>query len=320
MTKPATLFPARAVLGALLALCAAADAAHGAGKQLLVTSFFSSRVVSYDIDTGTRLGDTGAVTSFAAPLCTRVGPDGRLYVASEGTDRVFRFDVGTLALVDTFTAPGSSILDQPSALAWTPDGDLLIASFSGDKVQRFDGATGVFESTFIAAGSGGLNGPDNGMTFGPDGHLYIPPYYTNQILRYDGQTGAFLGAFISGIGKPRVLEFRGDDLFITSETANAVLRYNAHTGELIGAFTTPGAGGMNVPVGLAFADGFMFVTSVEGDSVLRFDAATGAFIDVFASGAANGLNGPVFLTVIPAPPAAGAMIPALLAFSVRRRR
>ena len=320
MPRFATLFSARALFAALIATGALADAAQGAGKQLLVTSFFSSRVVSFDIDSGARLGDTGAVPSFAAPLCTRVGPDGRLYVASEGTDRIFRFDVGTLALIDTFTAPGSSVLDQPSALAWDASGDLLVASFSGDKVQRFDGATGAFEGTFIAANAGGLNGPDNGMTFGPDGHLYIPSYYTNSILKYDGQTGAFLGSFISGISRPRVLEFRGGDLFITSETADAVLRYNGATGEFLGNFTTPGAGGMDTPVGLAFADGFMFVTSLENDSVLRFDAATGAFIDVFASGAGIGLNGPVFLTVVPAPPVAGAMIPALLALGVRRRR
>lgn len=320
MPRLTTLFPARAALGVFIALGAVADAAHGAGKQLLVTSFFSGRVVSFDINSGTRLGDTGAVPFFSAPLCTRVGPDGRLYVASEGTDRIFRFDVGTLALIDTFAAPGSSVLDQPSALAWTPDGDLLVASFSGDKVQRFDGSTGVFESTFIAPNLGGLNGPDNGMTYGPDGHLYIPSYFTNQILKYDGQTGAFLGAFITGISRPRVLEFRGDDLFITSETADAVMRYNASTGALIGAFTAPGAGGMDTPVGLAFADGFMFVTSLENDSVLRFDASTGAFIDVFAAGAAIGLNGPVFLTVVPAPPVAGALVPALLIAGARRRR
>jgi len=317
---PRSTTAVRAALALVLAAGAATADAHAAGKQLLVTSFFSSRVVSFDIDSGTRLGDTGSIPGFAAPLCTRVGPDGRLYVASEGTDRVFRFDPQTLALVDTFIAPGSSVLDQPSAFAWDGAGDLLVASFSGDRVQKFNGSTGAFMGTFIAAGSGGLNGPDNGMTFGPDGDLYIPSYFTNSILRYDGDTGAFLGSFITGIGRPRVLEFRGDDLFITSETSNAVLRYNADTGAFLGAFTAPGAGGMDTPVGLAFADGFMFVTSIENDSVLRFDATTGAFIDVFASGAANGLNGPVFLTVVPAPPVAGALLPAAMLLGVRRRR
>ncbi|MBL0920704.1 MAG: hypothetical protein IBJ10_01105 [Phycisphaerales bacterium] len=301
------------------ALFAGAAEAHGAGKRLLVTSFYSSRVVSFDIDSGARLGDTGAIPGFAAPLCSRVGPDGRLYVASEGTDRIFRFDAGTLSLIDTFIAPGSSILDEPAALAWDANGDLLVASFSRDLVQKFNGDTGAFLGTFVAANSGGLNGPDNGMTFGPDGHLYIPSYFTNSILKYDGGTGAFLGSFVTGVGRPRVLEFRGDSLYVTSETADAVLRYDAQTGEFLGNFTTPGAGGLDVPVGLAFADGFMFVTSIEGDSVLRFDAATGAFIDVFASGAAIGLNGPVFLTVIPAPGAA-AIAPALLLAGLRRRR
>ncbi|MFN0136333.1 MAG: hypothetical protein ACKVS9_09495 [Phycisphaerae bacterium] len=268
--------------------------------ELLVTNFFGDSVTRYDLPSGSPLAPLQGGVGLDGALCTRIGPDGLLYVASEASNTVQRYNLQTGAFIDNFVTPGNG-LGGPSGLTWGPDGDLFVSSFNNDRVLRYDGATGVFESTFVGTGLGTLDGPDNGTIFGPDGNLYVPSYNNNKILRYDGSTGAFIDEFVAQIGRPRVLIFRGDDLLVTTERGDAVRRYDADTGSLLGNFVAQGSGGLDAPVGMAFGDdGFMYVSSATSNSVLRYDATSGAFVDTLASN----LGGPVFLTYVPEPTSA----------------
>lgn len=269
--------------------------ANVSAQDYLVAGFSSNAVHAYDWRTGDAMGELQGGVGLTGPLCVRFGPDGYLYVASEGTDSVKRYDATTGAYVDDFVAAGSGGLDGPTSLAWDANGDLYVASFNTDAVLKFDGRTGDSMGTFVAAGDSGLNGPDNGTTFGPDGVLYVPSYYSNRVLKFDGQTGDSLGVF-AVIGHPRVLVFDSGYVYITSETSNSVKKYRLRTGAYLGDFVAPRSGGLGTPVGLSFGhDGNLYVTSVPGDNVLRFDGRSGDFIDEFVATGSGGMDAPAFI-------------------------
>lgn len=292
-------------LGAIASIASGCQATPPA-PQMLVTGFTSDAVVQVDGGSGRLIGSFGPSVGMDGPLCTRVGPDGWLYVASEESNSVLRFDACSGTLHDVFIPPASGGLAGPSALTWLPNGDLLVASFDSDAVLRYDGATGSFLSVFVAPGSGGLNGPDNGTTIGPDGDLYVPSYWTNRILRYDSTTGAFKSVFVNGVGRPRVLVFANGVLYVTSETADTVLRYNATTGAAMGPLFPAGTAGMDLPIGLAIAPsgpdaGDFFVSSGSQNKVYRFSGSNGAFEAIPVPAGTGGLIAPVFITFLSCP-------------------
>jgi hypothetical protein len=92
------------------------------------------------------------------------GPDGNLYVTSDFTHSVLRFDGTTGAFVDVFVPSGSGGLSLPVDLAFGPDGNLYVSSFFTDSVLRYSGTTGAFIDAFVPSGRGGLDGP-TGLVF-----------------------------------------------------------------------------------------------------------------------------------------------------------
>ena len=225
------------------------------------------------------------------------GPDGLLYVSSNLTDEVLRFDAATGQFVDAFVTAGSGGLDRTSGLTFGPDANLYVSSAATDQVLRYDGTTGAFIDAFVTAGSGGLDNPTH-LKFGPDGNLYVSSNPTDELLRYDGATGAFIDAFVpagsGGLDNPNELIFRPDGaLYVASAQSDQVLRYDGTSGAFIDVFVGAGAGGLDTPVGLVFdADGDLLVVSDNTNAVLRFDGSAGAFLDAYVPSGAGGLNEP----------------------------
>lgn len=54
------------------------------------------------------------------------GSDGHLYVASEGNDKIFRFDGITGEFIDVFAS--SPDVNDPTALDFAPDGRVYVAN------------------------------------------------------------------------------------------------------------------------------------------------------------------------------------------------
>ncbi len=316
LPNPPTLSPrGRGFRVAAITLGLTLLASMAAAKEMLVCGFGNNAVYRYDMS-GNLLGTLDAAGNLSGPLCAKMGPDGKIYVTSEGNNRIVRFSASSGALVDTFISDAG--LDSPTGLAWDKSGNLYVSSFNGNKVRKYNGATGAYLSDFVTAGSGLLSGADNGMTFGPDGNLYVPSYNNNRIIKYNGTTGALIGNFIPSIGRPRVFEWVGASVYVTSETQNAVKKYNGTNGVAQGNLVAPGAGGLRTPIGMVFdGDGFIYVTSAT-NQVLKYDAATGAFVGVFVDTLPTGLFQPAFLTIIPGP--GGWVLMALGMGAMRRRR
>lgn len=283
----------------------------GSGLELLVCSFVGDAVGRFDLDSGAFLGDLGPTDALDGALGIVVGPDGRIYVASEESNAVVRFDGTTGAFLDRFVADDPLTMEDetggllgPGAVLFGADGRLYVSSFDSDAILRYDGQTGAFVDVFVPAGAGGLDGPDAGMVFGPDGHLYVPGYYSNSIPRYDGATGMPLGDFVAGgmLDNPRTLVFHGDHLYVANEGSDEVLRYDAATGAFVDVFVAAGAGGLAGPAGMVFGpDGVLHVASIENNQILRFDAA-GAALPALVDAVAGGIAAPTHITLAPALP------------------
>lgn len=298
------------VLGVLFATQCVACA--GPPDELVVSGFTSDSLVAFDAWTGELRGQYAGSTDLNGTLGVVLGPDGLLYVASEDSNMVLRFDPATRTFVDRFVwdDPATPQLDEtggllgPASVLFGADGNLYVSSFDGDAVLRYDGQTGAFIDVFVTQGSGGLNGPDAGMAWGPDGNLYIPAYYSNAIYRYDGTTGASLGALVSplqnGLRRPRHLIFRDGLVYVSCEATHKVMRFDATSGVYIDDFVTPGSGGLVEPTGIGFGpDGHFYVGSVVDNKVRRYEGATGAFLDEFALGGNAGLQAVTFIYFLP---------------------
>ena len=208
-------------------------------SDLLVSSFNTHEVLRYDQTTGSFISvfaeSDPESDELENPGSMVFGPDGHLYVASQGENSVVRFDGQTGAVIDEFVLPGTGGLFLPSVLIFGPDGNLYVSSFT-DQVLRFDGTTGAFIDVF--AEGNGLDDPF-GMAFGPDGNFYVSSFRSDQVLRFDGTTGAFIDVFASdgsagfpqdsSFTFPTGLGFGPDDHLYVINNSTSVVRFDGQS-------------------------------------------------------------------------------------------
>ncbi len=229
----------------------------------------------------------------------RQGPDGNLYVTSNGTDEVLRYAADGTPL-GAFVTAGSGGLDGPADAAFGPDQNLYVSSIGQSMVLRYDGTTGAFIDTFVTVGSGGLSGGEN-IQFGPDQNLYVCSANNNTVKQYDGASGTFLSTYVAagnGLTQPHDMAFlpNGHLLVASFAGGNPIIEYDEF-GVFDRILVPPGMG-LTSPHGLAIGpDGEVYATSFNTNRVLRFRTSDGQPLGVFASG--NGLGGPTFVTFVP---------------------
>ena len=304
--------PVRIAFGATL-LCATTHA-----DELLLSGFTSDSLTRHSDTTGLHLGDFGPA-SLDGPLGIALGPDGHVWVCSEESNQVLRFELDTGGLVDAIIEDDPATPEDetggllgPSGLLFRPNGNVLVGSFDNDAVLEYDGRTGAFIRFFVTSGHGSLNGPDSGMAFGPDGHVYVPSFFNRRIKRYHTDTGAFIDNFIEppegGLQRPRGILFPGDGFaYVVSEGNNRVNKYDEITGDLVTrlvwddpATIEDETGGLNEPTGIAIGpDGRLYVSSLQTNSVFRYELADGNFVDEFVAPGSGGNNLPVALQFVP---------------------
>ena len=211
------------------------NATLGPGGLLYVGEYngTSDRIHKFDPVTGNHLGVfvASGAAGLNGPAGMEFGPDGNLYVASNFSDEILRFDGTTGAPIGTgvFVTANSGGLDEPDDITFGPDGDLYVTSFNTNQVLRYDGMTGEFKEIFVEADPGKLNAPSE-LVFGPDGKLYVTGVSTNQVVRYHSD-GSFDRVFTSGVtmNQPRGAVFGPDgDLYVADVTA--IRRFDGTTG------------------------------------------------------------------------------------------
>jgi DNA-binding beta-propeller fold protein YncE len=103
------------------------------GSYLDVTSSGSNQVLQYNAQTGAFVG-VAASAGLSDPIDAKFGPDGLLYVLSNGNNRILRYAANG-AYVDDYVPAGSGGMVQARHMAFGPDGDLYVAALN--QILRF---------------------------------------------------------------------------------------------------------------------------------------------------------------------------------------
>jgi sugar lactone lactonase YvrE len=207
------------------------------------------------------------------------GPDGNLYVASDGNNNIVRFDKSGQVLGVFVQGPE---LSGPRGIIFDSNGNLYVSSKFTHTVERYD-ANGKSLGSFVPARSGGLSGP-RGLLFGPDGNLYVGSYDTGQVLRYDGTTGAFIDVFADGGLNTNGFTFGPDgNLYVSKGSSATILQYDGG-GQYLKDFVALGSSPIGDPNGVLFGpDGNLYVCDLNGGGALRYNGRNGNFIDFFVN-------------------------------------
>ena len=256
-----------------------------ARADLYVSAASASSVMRFDED-GIRLADfvPSGSGNLGDPQGIAFGPNGNLFVASNGSNNVLEFDGNNGSFVGVFASrgdwtwpaeinfregllyvsdfrPGGTVtrfdaltgefvdvfisgLSFPDGQSWDANGDIYISEFTGNRVRKFDGQTGAPIEPFVQSGAGGLSGPLDNL-FLPNGEFLVSSFNTDQVKHYDAD-GSFLGN-ISGLPGPQGVEIGPDGQLYAGSFRNGFInRYDINTFQLLGtAASTMGASTTN---------------------------------------------------------------------------
>jgi hypothetical protein len=203
------------------------------GNEVLVASWGgTSRIARHDATTGALLGIFASEASqLNHPVDLRIGPDGLLWVTSQGNGRINRYDLLTGTPQTPFLV-GEAHLAAPSGMTFSPDGTRFFVTdrFDGE-VLEYNATTGAFVQTLadftseafglqwgadakLYIGSGGLRrvNPDApfsptmvaaggfsiGVELGFDGNVYFADYGSDALRSFDPLLSVDEGIFVSG--------------------------------------------------------------------------------------------------------------------------
>jgi len=218
----------------------------GKNGQLLVTGLGNSAVLSYDLRTGTYLGEFTSGYTLQGPTKTNFGPDGHLYVSQWGNSQssVAVFDGTTGA----FLREATPDLDRPMDQAWDANGLLHVVSFGARDIRSFDAAGNLVRRVVLA--SPVLLGPVN-LWFQDDGMMVVD--WTSGTIQRFGLDGTHMGEFARGLSNPEGWGYGPDGaLYVGEWGLDQVRRLDAETGEILGSFAS--GDGLGDPNGLLFIE------------------------------------------------------------------
>ncbi len=168
--------------------------AFDSAGHLLVTSAGTDEVVSFDPESGDRIGVV-ASDGLDNPGGMFMASDGTLFVASQRTDSVIGFDADGLIEVEIDTGPGSGPVD----VAAGPSGELYVAMADAGRIDRIvlpdDGTDNATEPVMEPFVTDGLVTP-SAVSIGPDGAVWVADQWNGTLHRFDLTTGEDLGSVL----------------------------------------------------------------------------------------------------------------------------
>jgi len=215
-----------------------------------------------------------------------------LYVISEGTDSILRYDT-----TNPTDEPYEFITDRSKNLTMPKDIGLFdtdddknydqvcVNDLMVEAIKCYDKETGYFERLMVVPFNRGIVGIENSAV-GPDGELYVSNTLFNRIDRHDGLTGLFGDVFTNTAKEPlqgpRYLAHDSEKyLYVTSNNNHQVLRYNVITGEFVNVLVTEKKGGLSSPQGILVDESSLYVSSNDNHRILEYDKRTGEFLGDF---------------------------------------
>lgn len=231
---------------------------------LFVTSYYDDAIYGVDADTGVLRAtlvapNTGGLLD--QPAGQTIGPDGNLYISSQNSNAVLRYNFAT-DQVETFIS--SSVLQpiavaqlglfanfRPAGLKFGTDGRLFVslnggfANLLGGAVVRFGitNTSGVLSysssNTVVATGIVQPSGLTFGVTSGDTGNLYVSSSLLGGIDKITGATGSspskasFIAYNSGGLQFPSAVAFDSSGAAYVADLAafngnGKVLKYNSN--------------------------------------------------------------------------------------------
>ena len=173
------------------------DLLFDANDDILALDWTTSAILKYSGSTGELIGlFTNLAPVISAPRFMEYGPDGHIYIASNGVrgNTIQKVDAVTGQRLGTFVGAGAGGLTSGTGLVFH-EGILYVSDGAANAVRMYDAKNGAPLGDFVTPNDGGLNNPFS-LRFGPDGNLYVASRNSNSVKWYDGQTGTYLGDFV----------------------------------------------------------------------------------------------------------------------------
>jgi hypothetical protein len=257
------------------------------GGYLYICSYNTNSIIRVSAVTGF----PGGISTFVAagagglnrPTALTFGPDGRLYVSSQLTNSVLRYNAdGTF--FSAFVPAGSGTLAGPWGLQFH-NGDLYVCSNTNAKVLRYNGTTGAFIGEEVTAAQAGLSLP-RGLLIDNLGRMYVTG--GNAVYVKSGASFALLvsNATIPGLIGTDQLSLTPENILMVPCHNGTVQKVDRMTGASLGVLVLNGAGGLstNLQSVLYFPGGTCGTADFNGDGDFGTDQDIEAFFRVLAGG------------------------------------
>ena len=273
-----------------------------------------NKIYKWDISDGLAKNVIDSIPSPASIPADLAYDGSYLWATSTYTDIIYKLDVITGSIEQSFSSPGS----QPTGLAhdgiylWNADAGsdkiykmdlsedifdspgsyptdmasdgtyLWVADNSTDLIYKVN-SSGTVVSSFTAPGSS--SGGVGGLTF--DGtHLWHANYQQDTIYKME-TSGNVLASFASPGGGPIGLAFDGTDLLCSDMNTRTIYRLSTTDGTVITSFSTPGFD----PRGLAFDGAYLWHVDNGSKRIYKL-TVVGTVVDSFPVPGTPGSNRP----------------------------